>query len=74
MERKLRQYRVTESLGDGIEVDSIFTVEGVYEKTRWEIVRGRITYPFRMVWWRLIPVRIYFSNLWDAICGRSYDD
>lgn len=71
--RKLQQFKITESMGDGFELDSIITIAGVYESTKWEAFWSR-------TWYRLLPIRSrwyrvsgYFSNLWDAICGRRCD-
>lgn len=56
---------------DGVKEGDIITVAGVYEQTRWEHFMMRISRFFRPVFYRWYVITNYFSNLWDAICGRN---
>jgi len=84
MTRKLKQFVVRQEFPGspvmvaggrafmGLKPGDIVTIEGVYEPTRWERFKEWTPRPWRS-WWAL-RVRFYFSNLWNAICGRRWDD
>jgi len=75
MERKLRVFTIvnnyTDNEGFEFSTSDRVTIQGVYEPSRWELLKER-------QWRRLLPVvaichrlKWYFGNLWNAICGRS---
>ena len=79
--RKLKQFQSVKSFSsDGLEVDIVdhFTVEGVYEPTKWEIrwskLRASMTWAVVRRWDRLCQ---YCKRLGLALIGRdleSWDD
>ena len=68
--RCLKQFTVVGGNGTIFKAGDKFTVEGYYEPTRGERMWSKLTYPFRWLRWHTFGIQFYFSNLWDAICGR----